>query len=93
MMVSFGQASGAVPPFSIAQLNTLGSLYLTRPSLGYYTSTREELIWRADELFTAIAGGKLKITIDRTYPLAEAGQAHTDLEARRTSGKVLLTNS
>jgi NADPH2:quinone reductase len=65
-------------------------LYLTRPSLGHYVLTREELVWRSDELFTAVLDGKLKVRIDKSYPLAEAGQAHRDLEGRKTTGKLLL---
>jgi NADPH:quinone reductase len=90
MMVSFGNASGAVEPFPPVLLAQKGSLYLTRPNLAAYTATREELIWRADELFTAILAGSLKITIDRTYPLSHAQDAHRDLESRATSGKLLL---
>jgi NADPH2:quinone reductase len=90
MMVLFGQSSGPVPPFELAVLNQKGSLYVTRPSLGHYVLTREELIWRADELFTAVLEGKLDVRIDKEYPLAEAAQAHRDLEGRKTTGKLLL---
>lgn len=90
MMVSFGQSSGPVPPFEVSLLNQKGSLYLTRPSLAHHVLTREELIWRADELFTAVLEGKLKIRIDKEYPLAEAAHAHCDLEGRKTTGKLLL---
>ena len=89
-LVLFGQSSGPVPPFDPGILNQKGSLYLTRPSLGHYVLTREELIWRSDELFTAVLDGKLNVRIDKTYPLAEAAQAHRDLESRKTTGKLLL---
>ena len=90
MMVSFGQSSGPVPAFEVSLLNQKGSLYLTRPSLAHHVLTREELIWRADELFTAVLEGKLNIRIDKEYPLGEVAQAHRDLEARKTTGKLLL---
>jgi NADPH2:quinone reductase len=89
-MVLFGQSSGAVPPLDPQILNAKGSLFLTRPSLGHYTATREELLQRANEVLGWIAAGRLKLRIDRTYPLAEAAQAHRDLASRRTSGKLLL---
>jgi NADPH2:quinone reductase len=91
MMVLFGQSSGPVPPFDPTILNAKGSLFLTRPSLGYYLLTREELLWRAGDVLGWIASGKLKLRIDRTYPLAAAAQAHRDLEGRGTAGKLLLT--
>jgi NADPH2:quinone reductase len=86
----FGQSSGPVPPFDPGILNGKGSLYLTRPSLGYYLLTREELLWRAGDVLDAIDAGKLRLRIDRIYPLADAATAHRDLEARRTTGKLLL---
>lgn len=86
----FGQSSGSVPPFDPAILAQKGSLYLTRPSLAHYVLTREELVWRSDELFTAIAQGQLKVRVEHTYSLAEAAQAHRDLEARKTTGKLIL---
>ena len=86
----FGQSSGSVPPMDPGILNTKGSLFLTRPSLGHYLLTREELLWRAGELLSAIDAGKLRVRIDRTYPLAEAAQAHRDLESRKTAGKLIL---
>jgi NADPH2:quinone reductase len=89
-LVLFGQSSGPVPPFDPGILNQKGSLYLTRPTLGHYVLTREELIWRSDELFTAVLDGELSVRIDKTYPLAEAAQAHRDLESRKTTGKLLL---
>lgn len=89
-LVLFGQSSGPVPPFDPGILNQKGSLYLTRPSLGHYVLTREELLWRSDELFTAVLDGGLHVRVDATYPLAEAAQAHRDLESRKTTGKLLL---
>jgi NADPH2:quinone reductase len=86
----FGQSSGSVPPFDAGLLAQRGSLYLTRPSLAHYVLTREELVWRSDELFTAVLEGRLKVRIDHTYPLADVAQAHRDLEARKTTGKLLL---
>jgi NADPH2:quinone reductase len=91
MMVLFGQSSGSVPLFDPNTLNGKGSLYLTRPSLAHYLLTREELLWRAGDVLRWIDEGKLKLRIDRTYPLAEAASAHRDLEARRTAGKLLIT--
>jgi NADPH:quinone reductase len=90
MMVLFGQSGGKVPPIDPTLLNTKGSLFLTRPTLAHYCATREELFWRAGDVLQWIASGKLKVTIDRTYPLAQAAQAHRDLESRATAGKVLL---
>jgi NADPH2:quinone reductase len=90
MMVSFGQSSGPVPAVEPLLLNQKGSLFLTRPKLGDYCATRLELLWRADDVLGWVDSGKLKVRIDRTYPLAEAPQAHRDLESRKTTGKVLL---
>jgi len=90
LMALFGQSSGPVPPFDPSVLNGKGSLFLTRPSLGFYLATREELLWRAGEVLNWIAAGALKLRIDRTYPLAEAAAAHRDLEGRHTAGKLLL---
>src|SRR5664280_1111400 len=90
LLALFGQSSGSVPPFDPAILNAKGSLFLTRPSLAHYLLTREELLWRAGEVLNAIDAGKLRLRIDRVYPLAEAAAAHRDLEARRTAGKLLL---
>jgi NADPH2:quinone reductase len=90
MMILFGQSSGPVPPMDPAILNPKGSLYLTRPGLGHYTATRDELLWRAGDVLDWILDGSLKIRIDRTYPLKDAAQAHQDLEGRQTKGKVLL---
>ena len=90
MMVLFGQSSGPVPPFDPQVLNRKGSLFLTRPSLGAYVSTRDELMSRASEVLGWIGDGSLKLRIDRSYPLADAGKAHRALESRATMGKVLL---
>ena len=90
LMALFGQSSGVVPPFELNVLNGKGSLYITRPSLGHYLLTREELVWRAGDVLNWIAEGKLKLRIDRSYPLEEAAQAHRDLEGRRTAGKLLI---
>lgn len=89
-MVLFGQASGIVPPVDPQILNQKGSLFLTRPVLGAYTLTREELLGRAGDVFRWIGEGKLKIRQDQTFPLAEAQAAHEYLEGRQTKGKVLL---
>jgi NADPH2:quinone reductase len=86
----FGQSSGAVPPFDPNILNAKGSLFLTRPSLAYHVQTREELLWRAGDVINWIEAGKLKLRIDRTYPLAQAAEAHRTLEGRHTTGKLLL---
>jgi NADPH2:quinone reductase len=90
LMVLFGQASGPVPPFDPSVLNQKGSLYLTRPSMGHYIADRDELMWRAGEVLGWIAQGKLRLSIDREVPLAQAADAHRALEGRETTGKVLL---
>lgn len=90
-MVLFGQSSGPVRPLDPNVLNGKGSLFLTRPSLGHYIATAAELEWRAGDIFMGIADGSLKLRIDRTFALADAAQAHRDLEARKTAGKLLLT--
>ena len=89
----FGQSSGPVPPFDPGVLNGKGSLYLTRPSLGHYLLTREELLWRAGDVLSWIDSGKLKLRIHRVYPLADAASAHRDLEGRKTTGKLVLAVS
>ncbi|HEX2495988.1 MAG TPA: zinc-binding dehydrogenase, partial [Gaiellaceae bacterium] len=89
-MVLSGAASGRVPLFDPMQLEAGGSLFLTRPSIRHYTATREELLDRAREVFGWIAEGKLQIRIGGRYPLADARRAHEDLEARRTTGKLIL---
>lgn len=89
-LVLFGGASGAVPAFDPIKLSQKGSLYLTRPSLMHYMATREELEQRAGDVFSMINAGQLKLRIGQTYKLEDAAQAHRDLEARKTTGKVLL---
>jgi NADPH2:quinone reductase len=89
-LVLFGGSSGAVPPFDLIKLSQKGSLFITRPTLAHYTATREELELRAGEVLGAIAKGELKHRIHKAYPLAEAEQAHRDLEGRKTTGKLLL---
>src|SRR5687767_9127160 len=90
MLALFGFSSGPVSPFDPAVLGAKGSLFLTRPGLNQYIATRDELVGRANELFAWLAAGKLKIAIDRVWPLAEAAEAHRALESRRTAGKLLL---
>ncbi len=90
LLVLFGGASGAVPPFDLIRLSTLGSLYVTRPTLKDYVATRADLEARATEVLDHVAQGTLKLRIDHTYPLREAAQAHRDLESRKTTGKLLL---
>jgi NADPH:quinone reductase len=89
-LVLFGGASGPVPPFDLIQLSQKGSLYVTRPSLHHYVHTRAELEQRASDVMKWIVAGELKLRIHAKYPLADAQQAHRDLEARKTSGKLLL---
>ncbi len=89
-LVLFGGASGAVPPFDLIKLSQKGSLYVTRPTLAHYTATREELEWRADAVMQMIVRDELKLRIHKVYPLDEAAQAHSDLEGRNTTGKLLL---
>ena len=86
----FGASSGAVPPFDLQILNKKGSLFVTRPSLKDYIATRDELTLRAGELFASVLDGTLALRVEHTYPLADAARAHTDLEARSTTGKLLL---
>jgi NADPH2:quinone reductase len=90
MMVLYGGSSGAAPSLDPIVLTQKGSLFLTRPSLGNYIATREELEARAESVFGMIAVGKLKLRIEHKYPLADAQQAHRELEARKTTGKLLL---
>jgi NADPH2:quinone reductase len=90
MLVLFGGASGAVPAFDLIRLSTMGSLYVTRPTLKDYIATREALEARAGDIFTWIADGSLKVRIGHTYPLANAAQAHIELAGRKTTGKLLL---
>jgi len=90
MMALFGQSSGTVAPLDPSVLAQKGSLFLTRPSLAQYSLTREELLWRAGDVLDWVGSGKLRLRIERTFPLAEASEAHRELEGRRTTGKVLL---
>jgi NADPH2:quinone reductase len=89
-LVLFGQASGPVPPVDPQLLNQKGSLFLTRPTMGSYIQTREELVKRAGDVLGWIAAGRLTVRIDRTFPLAQAAEAHKALAGRGTAGKVLL---
>ncbi len=89
-LVVYGAASGQVPPFDIQRLNSGGSLFATRPTLGHYIADVEELRWRAREVFDWIASGELDVRIGGRYPLADAARAQQDLAARRTTGKLLL---
>ena len=93
LMVSFGQSSGVIPPFSPGVLATKGSLFLTRPTLANYTSTREELVATANQLFDVVLKGAVKIEVNQTYPLNQTAQAHRDLEARKTTGSTVLRMS
>ena len=90
MMALFGQSSGVVPPFDPLLLLRNGSLFLTRPTIAHYVASRDELVWRAGEVLGWVRDGSLDVRIDRTVPLADAAEAHRALEARRTTGKVLL---
>jgi NADPH2:quinone reductase len=90
LLALFGAASGPVPPVDPQRLNSGGSLYLTRPTSVHYVRTREELDWRAKELFDAVLAGDRTVRIGGTYPLADAQRAHEDLQGRRTTGKLLL---
>lgn len=90
MMVSYGNASGPVPPFNPALLSQKGSLFLTRPTLMTYVAKREDLVKAARELFAVVKSGEVKIRINQTYPLREAARAHRDLEGRRTTGSTVL---
>jgi NADPH2:quinone reductase len=90
IMASFGNASGAVPPVNIGILAQKGSLFLTRPTLVNYTSSREDLLTAARELFAVVKKGAVKIAVNQRYPLREAAQAHRDLESRKTTGSTVL---
>lgn len=90
LLASFGNASGAVPPVNIGILAQKGSLFLTRPTLVNYTSSREDLLTAARELFAVVKKGAVKITINQRYPLRDAAQAHRDLESRKTTGSTVL---
>lgn len=90
MLVTFGQSSGAIPPFDPLLLSQRGSLFLTRPVLGHYIATRDALLARADETLGWVADGRLKVRIDSEYPLAAVADAHRRLESRQSAGKILL---
>jgi len=90
MMVLFGASSGPVPAFEPSLLNSKGSLFLTRPTLWHYIASRAELEWRAGDILGWAANGELKLRTEHTYPLANAAQAHIDMEERKTTGKILL---
>jgi NADPH2:quinone reductase len=90
LMVSFGNSSGAVPPFSLGELVSRGSLYITRPSLGAYAARREDLEAMAADLFQMVASGKVKIEVNQKFPLADAAKAHIALEGRKTTGSTIL---
>lgn len=91
LLVLYGQASGPVPPLDLQELNRHGSLFVTRPSIGAYTATPDELAWRAGALFDLVLAGKLDVHVHARYPLDAAGDAHRDLTAGGTTGKLLLT--
>jgi NADPH2:quinone reductase len=91
MMVSFGGASGQVPPVNLGVLAQKGSLFVTRPTLMTYTASRADLVASANELFDVVRSGAVKIEINQTYPLSEAAQAHSDLEGRKTTGSTIFT--
>ncbi|MGD0096677.1 MAG: quinone oxidoreductase [Terracidiphilus sp.] len=90
LLALFGASSGPVPPFDLIQLSGKGSLFITRPTLWHYVATRKELEWRAGEVLGWAANGQLKLRTEYMYPLTEAAQAQTDLEDRKTTGKILL---
>ncbi len=90
MLVSFGQSSGAIPPMEVTALSRTGSLYLTRPTLGHYLLSREELLWRAGDCLAMVASGELDVRIDSTFPLQQAAAAQERLASRKSAGKILL---
>ena len=90
MMVSFGNASGPVPPFDPGLLAQRGSLFFTRPSVMTYTAKREDLLATAEELFEVVLNGAVQISVNQRYPLKDVAKAHRDLEARRTTGSTIL---
>lgn len=90
VLALFGASSGPVPPFDLIQLSSKGSLFVTRPTIWHYIATRAELEWRAGKILDWAATGELKLRTEHMYPLAEAAQAQTDLEGRKTTGKILL---
>jgi NADPH2:quinone reductase len=89
-MVSFGNASGPVPPMALSELASRGSLFLTRPTLGAYAAKREDLEAMAADLFGMVESGKIKIEVNQRFPLAQAAEAHRALEGRRTTGSTVL---
>jgi NADPH2:quinone reductase len=90
VMALFGAASGPVPPFNLNLLAAKGSLYITRPTLMTYTASREDLVESSSALFDVVSSGAVKIEVNQTYPLADAAQAHADLESRKTTGSTVL---
>lgn len=90
LLALYGASSGPVPPFDLQRLNAKGSLFVTRPSLAHYIATRDELLWRADEVFAAVADGSVTVDIGGRYPLDEAADAYEALESRASTGKLLL---
>ena len=90
MLVTYGNASGPVPPFDLLQLSQKGSLFVTRPTIVHYTARRADLEALGAELFEIVASGKVRIEVNQTYPLKDAAQAHRDLEARKTTGSTIL---
>jgi NADPH2:quinone reductase len=90
ILASFGESSGDPPPVSVRELGHMGSLFVSHPSLIHYTETRAELLETANDLFDMVASGRIRIEINHSYPLREAAQAHRDVEARKTTGSVLL---
>ncbi|HQU78715.1 MAG TPA: quinone oxidoreductase [Azonexus sp.] len=90
MLVTYGNASGPVPPFDLLQLSQKGSLFVTRPTIVHYTAKRADLEALGAELFEIVASGKVRIEVNQTYPLKDAAQAHRDLEARKTTGSTIL---
>ena len=90
MLVLFGASSGPVPPFDLIHLSGKGSLFITRPTIWHYIATRAELEWRAGDVLDWAVKGELKLRTEHTYPLADAAQAHIDMESRKTTGKILL---
>jgi NADPH2:quinone reductase len=90
MMVHFGVSSGPIEPIDTRMLTAKGTLFLTRPTMNSHISNPDELAWRSADIFRWIEEGKLQLRIDREYPLADAAQAHSDMEARKTTGKLLL---
>ena len=90
LVVSYGGASGPIPPFDLFRLNRMGSLYVTSAGLADYTHDRDELLQRAQELFGMVQSGAVRVEVKQRYPLADAVRAHRDLEARRTAGSSIL---